>query len=46
MFSTSANPVPTAKPKIAASTRKPMRWLRISTTMTRPFSSSSMIGET
>ena len=39
MFSTSAKPVPTAKPKIAASTRKPMRWARISATMTRPFSS-------
>ena len=46
MFSTSAKPVPTAKPKIAASTRKPIRWLRTSTTMSRPFSTSSVSGET
>ena len=45
-FSTNANPVPTAKPKIAASTRKPMRWARISPTMTRLFNSSSVTGET
>ncbi len=45
-FSTVAKPVPTAKPKIAASTRKPMRWVRMSATMTRPLNSSSVNGAT
>ena len=45
-FSTIANPAPTAKPRIAASTRNPTRWARISATITRPFASSSTTGPT